>query len=157
MSIFLAAGASWIEIMSVLGLVLGGLSGITIPFILYLLSKRNKEWDSVKGKISSVGERLDTLQKELIVLQATAANQAKEISDLWNHQDQDHQADQESVARAEQKIEALRTKIEEGQRDLYEKFVTSQQYQRDISAFEKYIALLRESIIQQTEIIERLK
>lgn len=138
--VIMAASASWIP---VLGLVLGILSGLSVPFILYMLTKRNKEWEALKANLERLDKGVTVLETHMETFAKDRDNRESDLPRL--------------LTVVDQKFELLRNRVEDMQKDLYEKFVTTHQYQRDISAFERFISLLRESIIQQTEILERLK
>ncbi len=136
------AGA--IEIASTVGVVLGVVAACIIPFILYALAKRSKDWDELRKQV-------EVLSRDAISTQGKCEANFDKIEAAFRrlHETADKSA-----------VEQLRTSIEQlkdNERDLHKEYVTKEQYQRDIDAFEKIVQLLRDTIQQQTDMLERLR
>ena len=139
--------ASVVEILTVAATLLGGLAGIVVPFVIYSLVKRNREWSEMRKDVQA-------LQKQGAELSVLAKANKERIQGLLSRMD--GLADKALIVQLTTQIDTAKESVQEIERNLPREFVTIQQYQRDIDAFEKYIQLLRDSLAQQTDILERM-
>jgi len=131
-------------IVNTIGVVVGVLAAIAVPFILNSLSKRAKDWEKLKDAQQKTENTIVLVQAEIGSLKEKLESLSRRCGDA---------ADRASIDQLRAQIDGLK----DNGRDMFKEFVTIQQYRRDIDAFDHIVQLLRDTIQQQTDMLERLR
>lgn len=143
------------EVLGLVGSMLGVLAAVVIPWIVYNASKRSKEWATIQTEVGALKISVNTLQTQSNNVHEKIGGLETRTSTMAERSNLDDLRQQ-----FEKGVEDLRKSLD-GLRDahssMHKEYVTEQQYQRDIAAFEKYVQLLRETIQQQTDVLNALR